>query len=128
MRMAAVVPLFGLLIVCGCSGSSAPTQTVQSGPPASLIAMPTGAHDVVVAKVNGRPVYGACVTAQVTRGATKQQALEQCVDFELLAQLAESFATDAEVIDATKTALVSTLVARDYEDKFTKPADFAASS
>ncbi len=80
----------------------------------------------MVAKVNGRPVYGSCVQAQSARGATKQQALEQCVDFELLAQHAVAFATDADVVHETRTALVSTVIARDYEDKYNQPTDFGA--
>lgn len=89
-----------------------------------MIATPASPEDVVVATVNARPIYASCVTAQAARGATKQQALDQCIGFELLAQRATTHATDADVVEATKTALVSELVAHEYEDKFTKPADF----
>ena len=110
--------------VAGCSSASAPQQSSQAGPPAPLIATPSGAEDVVVARVNGRPVYGSCMKAQAARGATKQQALEQCIDFELLAQQAVAFATDHDVVHETRAALVSTLIAREYEDKFKRPSDF----
>jgi hypothetical protein len=44
--------------------------------------------------------------------------------FELLAQQAARYATDPEVVYETRSALVNQLIARDYEDKFTKPSDF----
>lgn len=114
-----------LLIACG--GSKAPPPPTPSGPPASLIA--TGAHDdVQVATVNDRPVWGSCVAAQAARGASRDDALQQCIDFELLAQAAEmrDLATDPDVIRETRTALVSQLVAREFEDKLTRPEDFGS--
>jgi hypothetical protein len=117
-----------LLIASGaCSGSHAPPPT-PSGPPAPMLATPTAPDDVQVATVNGRPVWGSCVTAQTTRGASRDEAVKQCIDFELMAQAAEArgLQTDHEVVVATRTALVSQLVAKEYEDKFTRPADFGA--
>jgi PPIC-type PPIASE domain len=111
-----------LLIACG-GGSPAPAPAL-SGPPAPLVATPAGASDVVVATVNGKPVYGSCVTTQAARGATRQQALDECIDFELLAQSAVAYASDPEVVLATRTALVSEVIAREYEQKFTRSADF----
>jgi hypothetical protein len=87
------------------------------------------ADDIQVALVNGKPIWGSCVAAQAAReDATRDQALRQCIDFELLAQQAEArgLARDAEVIDRTRTALVSELVASAYERGFTKPGDFGA--
>lgn len=109
-----------------CSGSPAPSPT-PSGPPASLIAT-AARDDVQVATVAGRPVWGSCVSAQAARGATRDDALAQCIDFELMAQAAEArgLAMDPDVVLATRTALVSQLVAREYEDKLTKPSDFGA--
>jgi hypothetical protein len=45
-----------------------------------------------------------------------------------MAQAAEArgLAIDSDVVLATRTALVSQLVAQEYEDKLTKPADFGA--
>lgn len=115
-----------IVAVAACGSASTPqTQPgTSAGPPAPLVASPAGPDDVKVASVNGRPVYGSCVVKQAARGATKQEALQQCIDFELLAQLSLSYATDPEVVDATRTALVSTFVAREYEEKYTKPSDF----
>lgn len=119
-------PLLVLVFAIACSGSPAPPPT-PSGPPASLTAT-AARDDVQVATVAGRPVWGSCVTAQAARGATRDEALAQCIDFELMAQAAEArgLAMDPDVVLATRTALVSQLVAREYEDKLTKPSDFGA--
>lgn len=116
-----------LVLVIACGGSKSPAPPTPSGPPASLVA--TAAEgDIQVATVNDRPVWGSCVTAQAARGATRDEALRQCIDFELLAQAAEmhDLATDPEVVLATRTALVSQLVAREYEDKYDRPEDFGS--
>ncbi|HET9988634.1 MAG TPA: hypothetical protein VFQ65_08935 [Kofleriaceae bacterium] len=116
----------GLLVLAliGC-GSPQPSETTQ-GPPAPLVAQRASADDVVVANVNGKPVWGSCVTVQAARGATKQAALQQCIDFELLAQRAVAHASDDEVRLATRTAMVSALVAHDYEAGYTQPSQFGA--
>jgi hypothetical protein len=87
------------------------------------------ADDIEVAHVNGRPVWASCITAQTAREhATRQQALHECIDFELLAQHAEArgFAGDAEVIERTRAALVDQLVTTAYDRGFTKPGDFGS--
>lgn len=91
-----------------------------------MTATPSSADDVVVATVNGQPVYGSCVASQAARGATKQAALDECIGFELLAQQAVRFATDSEVVHETKRALVSQFIAREYEDRYSSPKDFGA--
>ncbi len=120
--------LAALLVVSlvACSGTHTPPPT-PSGPPASLTATPAK-DDVQVATVEGRPVWGSCVTAQTARGATRDDALAQCIGFELMAIEAEKrgLAVDAEVVLATRTALVSQLVAFEYEDKLTRPEDFGS--
>lgn len=133
MRLA----FFLLLIACG--GSKAPPPTPK-GPPAPTTATPAPG-DIQVATVNGKPVWGSCVQAQAARlrvmdrrgaasepgpAATARDALQQCIGFELLAQEAErrGLATDSEVAIATRTALVSQLVAQEYEDKFNTPEEF----
>lgn len=114
-----------LLLACACGGSPAPSVGSQpSGPPAPLVATPARPDDPIVARVNGKPVYGSCVQIQAARGASKEAALDECIGFELLAQAAEPYATDSEVVLATRTALVNVFIAREYEDKFTRPADF----
>ena len=112
-----------LLIACG--GGSTSSVPTPSGPAASLTETPAK-DDVQVATVNGRAVWGSCVSAQASRGATREAALAQCIDFELLAQAAEArqLASDPEVVLATRTALVSELVGKEYEDKYRRPEDF----
>lgn len=122
MRVLLIIT-FGLVVACG---GSSPPPPPSSGPPASLVATSAAQDDVQVATVNGRPVWGSCVTAQAARGITRDVALRECVDFELMAQAAEQrgFAVDHEVVEATHTALVSQLVTHDYDAKFDKPSDF----
>jgi peptidyl-prolyl cis-trans isomerase C len=118
--------LLVLLACTACGSSTPPNVPAPSGPPAPLAATPAAPDDPIVATVDGKPVYGSCVAIQARRGASKADALTECIDFELLAQAAEGYATDPEVALATRTALASQLVARDYEDRYTKPADFGA--
>lgn len=83
----------------------------------------------MVAKVNGRPVWASCVTAQAARSHLgRDAAVQQCIDFELLAQAAEQrgFATNRDVITQTKAALVNELIASVYEAGFTKPEQFGS--
>jgi len=114
-----------LVFAIACGGSKAPPAPAASGPPASFTEA-AARDDVQVATVNGRPVWGSCVSAQAARGAARDEALAQCIDFELMAQAAEArdLALDRDVVLATRTALVSQLVAREYEDKYDAPEDF----
>ena len=111
-----------VLFVIACGGTPEPPQ--RSGAGVTAIAQQQGADDVVVAQVNGRPVWGSCVTAQ-SKGKTKQAALDECIAFELLAQAAEArgLATDPEVVEATRSALVNRVVEIGFEDKYKSPAD-----
>jgi len=115
--MRAALPLLLVWVACGGS-TQAPPQ--PGGPPAPTVAPAAGSDDVVVATVNGRPVWGSCVTAQ--------RSLDDCIGFELLAQEAEKrgLATDPEVALATRTAMVSRLVEQEYEAKYTHPSDFGS--
>ena len=118
---------FGLWVLASVACGSTHAPALPAGPPASLQATAEGAGDVIVAHVDGRPVWGSCVAAQAAREhVTREVALRECVDFELMAEAAEhrGLATDPEVVDATRTALVNQLVAHVYEDGFQKPEDF----
>ena len=118
--------IVALLLAWGC-GSSQPS-VAPGGRPAPMAATRASADDAIVATVNGRPVWGSCVANQAARGATKTAALNQCVDFELLAQAADKrgYAGDAEVARATHTTMVSELVASAYEAGYQAPAQFGA--
>ena len=110
-----------------CSGSHAPPPA-PSGPPAPMTASAAGDVQIATVTVAGvdRPVWASCASAQAARGASKADAVNQCIDFELMAIEAEQrgYAIDHDVVLATKTALVSELVAHEYEDKFQRPEDF----
>lgn len=101
-----------MILLASCGGSSAPAPQT-GGPPAAFVAVPA-AGDVQVASVDGRPVWGGCVADQIARtpSLTRDAALAQCIDLELLALAAEGkqLASDREVVDATRTALVRRLV------------------
>ncbi len=115
-------------IACACGGSSGPPPAPSVALPVSLVAPANGPEDLQVATVNGRPVWGSCVEHQVLRGAKdRRAALDECVAFELMAQAAEQrgLARDPWVIDATRTAMVSELVAT-FEDAHATPASLGA--
>lgn len=101
-----------MIMLASCGGGSVPAAQT-GGPPAAFVAVPA-AGDVQVATVDGRPVWGGCVADQIARtpSLTRDAALAQCIDLELLAQVAEQrqLATDREVVDATRTALVRRLM------------------
>jgi len=123
LRWPFAIVIFGALAACGGGGNST-APPVVAGPPAQMVAVAADPSDLVVAKVAGRPVWGSCVAAQVARGApSREQALRECVDFELLAQEAERRGLDSlpEVVEATRTALVGRLVDR-FEDRYPDPA------
>jgi len=85
-----------------------------------------GGERVVVAEVNGRPIFGDCVATQAAgHGLDRRAALEECIDFELLAQEAEArgFAADPEVRDVQRREAVRQLVQRDFEATHREPAD-----
>jgi parvulin-like peptidyl-prolyl isomerase len=114
------------LAACGGSSSPPPAPSVAA---VSLVAPRADATDLEVATVNGRPVWGSCVAGQITRGAKdRKAALEECIELELLAQAAEKrgLATDRGVQEATRTAMVSELVATELEDRYQKPQDLGA--
>ena len=118
-----------MLAIAACGGSSNPAPV----PPATaVIATPrlTG-DDVEVARVNGRPVWSSCVATQAAaaRGGAadrvRRDALDQCIAFELLAQVAEArgLAAAREVGDAVRTAVVNRLVETDFERRYRTPDD-----
>lgn len=119
MRPLAIV----LLACCGGTSGPSPAPAVTA---VSLVAPRANDGDLIVAQVNGRPVWSSCVAAQATGGRmTRELALRECIEFELLAQTAErrGLAADHEVADATRTAMVSQLIATRFEDRYLTPAD-----
>lgn len=123
--LAPILVLGAALAAAGACGTEAPPPA-PAGAPEPLASPAARPGDVVVATVDGRPVWGSCVAAQVARGApARRAALDECIDFELLARAAEArgLAGDPEVREAARAALVSRLVETAFEDRYRAPAD-----
>lgn len=114
-----------LVLGAACGGPSAPPPAPAA--PAVIATPRRTALDLEVARVNGRPVWASCVTAQAgliaaSRSVDERRAdaLAQCVAFELLAQAAEARGTAAapEVAEATRAAAVNQLVATEFEPRY----------
>ncbi|MBA3393187.1 MAG: peptidyl-prolyl cis-trans isomerase [Deltaproteobacteria bacterium] len=117
-----------VLVAASCGSQADPVA--RSRPATSTIAPAAGPDDVIVAQINGRPVWGSCVAAQARAAddaAARRAALDECVAFELLAQAAEAkgFASDPDVGEATRAALVDQLVETAFENRYRTPADLA---
>jgi len=85
-----------------------------------------GGERTVVAEVNGRPIFGDCVATQAAaHGLDRHAAVDECIDFELLAQAAEArgLAADPEVREVQRREAVRQLVRRDFEAGHQGPAD-----
>lgn len=111
---------------CGEERPSAPPPRGRALP--SLVATPAGPGDVVVATVDGRPVYGSCVAAQARPGVDARAALDECIALELAAQEAErrGLHEDPDVAAETTRVLAAALVDRDFTAKYQRIADLPA--
>ncbi len=81
---------------------------------------------LVVAEVNGQPVFADCVSTQAAEtGADRATALDQCVDFELLAQAAEKrgYANRPEVLQTQRREAVRAFIDTDFLPTFDGPED-----
>ena len=117
---------------CGRGPASAPSSAVAvpatAAPP--ITATPAAPDDVVVARVDGRPVYGSCVAAQAAQhGGHRRAALDDCVGLELLAGAAagRGLDRDPDVVDAYRHALVNRFVDREFAARIRTAADLPAS-
>ncbi|HUQ02593.1 MAG TPA: hypothetical protein VM261_08870 [Kofleriaceae bacterium] len=116
------------LVACGDAAPPRSTATARALP--SLAATGASPDDVVVARVDERPVWGSCVAAQAkAERVDAKTALQQCIDLELAAQEAErrGLATDPDVGDALEQALASRFVEREFSQRFRSVADLPAS-
>src|SRR6185436_9235466 len=120
------------VLVLGACRAEAPAARTGAGAWASPGASPpAGPGDAIVATVDSRPVWGSCVAAQLARGGrSRRAALDECIDFELLAQAAEARglgrAPDPELERARRAAMVGRLVETGFEDRYRTPADLGA--
>src|SRR4051812_37787776 len=118
MRRLAVVVLVGF---AGCGRSAAPTPRAHSTAlGGELIDPGAGSGDVIVATVDGRPVWGSCVAGHMAaRGVDRDRALEDCIDLELLAAAAihRGLAADPDTQTELRAALVDGFVTDEFEAK-----------
>lgn len=121
-----------LLCLAACGSSGEPTSRPAAGAvdPASITLRADPAGRAVVAEVNGAPVYADCVEQQAAaHELTPRAALDECIDFELLAQAAEAagLATHPAVLAARKTeaarAFIDTAFAAEFDGPEDVPAD-----
>lgn len=116
--------IIGVIAACG-GGERAPAPASTARLP-SIEARPAAADDPVVAKVDGRNIYGSCVAAQArAHHQDKQQALDDCIGLELLAGVAaqRGLDRDPDVALAYRRALVSREVELDFTDRYKSAAD-----
>jgi hypothetical protein len=117
------------LAACGSTGDP-PARSTAAGP-APLATYDERADDrLVVARVDGVPVYGDCVAAQAAGlplgdDAARAAALEQCVAFELLAQEARrrGLLSDRDAVEAQRREAVRALIATDFGPTLDRPED-----
>ncbi|HVK72311.1 MAG TPA: hypothetical protein VM734_03295 [Kofleriaceae bacterium] len=111
----------------GCGErAAAPAATAAAPVVATLVAPPAGPDDVIVARVDGRPVWGSCVAAQAAgRPERRAAALDECVALEVAAQEAErrGLDRDPDVIDEATRALVARFVDQELRAKVRTVAD-----
>jgi len=117
------------LALAGCRGTPPAAPPAPTALGAELIDPGAGSGDVIVATVDGRPVWGSCVTGHVhARGVSVDQALNDCVELELLAAEAvkRGLAARGDTQRELRAALVDGYVGKEFEDKFTTPAQLPA--
>ncbi|HUH03389.1 MAG TPA: hypothetical protein VML75_15435 [Kofleriaceae bacterium] len=108
---------------CGDSTPTAPSTQVRAED-VSLVANPDGR--VVVATVNDQPVYADCVERQgAAHGLDVRAALDECIDFELLAQQADraGHRVDPEVLEVRDREAVRAFIDHEFVANFDGPED-----
>jgi hypothetical protein len=107
-----------LIVAAACGGGSTREPGGERAAAEVSLEARAAAEDLVVARVDGVPVYGSCVAAQIAGGeaADRAAAVAQCVDFELLAQEAarRGYVATGEVGDARKREAVRRFVVAEY--------------
>jgi hypothetical protein len=107
-----------LALVSGSCDSETSEKPIAQAPPTLLESLKVDpAGRAVVAKVNGTPVYGDCVKRQAeAHHLTREEALGECIDFELLAQAANQpqYIELPEVQEEGKQELVRAFIESEY--------------
>lgn len=113
-----------------CRGGGRPHAAARAIVLPSIEARPTAPDDAIVAKVDGRPIYGSCVAAQAAAlHEDRTHALDDCIGFELLAgaAAARGVARDPDVIDGYRQALVGRFLDVAFRDAYRTFTDLPAS-
>ena len=83
---------------------------------------------LVVARVDGEPVYGDCVARQAAAtGGDLRAALDDCIRFELLAQeaLRRGYLADPEVAEVRRREMVRELIGAEFASTIDEPSDLS---
>lgn len=111
-----------------CGGGTADRGPAPTGPP-DLTARPADPTDLVVARVDGRPVYASCVAAQAAgRHVDRATALDDCVTLELLAgaAIARGLDRSPELAVAVRDAAATRLIDVELRAKIQRWSDLPA--
>lgn len=113
--------LLAAMVLAACGGSGGGGAPAAPAGPPDLTARPAGPDDLVVARVDGRPVYASCVAAQARgRHVDRATALADCVDLELLAgaAMARGLDRDPAVAAAGREAAATRLIDREFSGRY----------
>jgi hypothetical protein len=109
--------------LAGCGGEPIPLPPDPSV--GALESVARDGDDLVVARVDGRPVHASCVREQAGLGLPLRAALGACIDLELLAAaaLGRGLDRDPAVVEAGRAARVSRLIDLDFNRTVRSAAD-----
>lgn len=128
MRPGAWIACLGL--ACAACGEPPGAQTTApTAAPAVLPVAPANGR-MVVAEVDGAPVYDDCVAAQATaHGLDRRAALDECIAIELLAREAErrGLAVHPDVRRTQKTEAVRRLIDLEFVARYPDPGSMPRS-
>ncbi len=116
-----------LLAACGSKESGQAKGGATEKVVAADVSLTAAADGrVVVARVDGVPIYGDCVERQAeAHHLDKRAALEECIDFQLLAGEADrkGYRSNPAVLDARKTEMARALIDQAFLPHFARPDD-----
>jgi len=120
-----------VLAACGSKESRRAKPGAAPAPAAADVSITADPGDrVMVARVDGVPVYGDCVERQAAaHHLDKRAALEECIDFQLLAGEADrkGYRTNPAVLDARKNEMARALIDDQFLAHFSSPEDIPES-
>ncbi|MBT8492581.1 MAG: peptidyl-prolyl cis-trans isomerase [Deltaproteobacteria bacterium] len=118
-----ITAILTALLGCGDGGQQTETSKLSK-----VNIEESSAGRLVVATIDGAPVFGDCVADQMTATAMdRRQALDSCIEFELLARAAyPRFGSDPEVHETGKSEAVRALIDHDFVPTADEPDDVPA--